>query len=439
MSTQTVEIEHPLAIARDQANEWALSRERRIEAAAAILFALAAVAMAAMVPADRPLELPTAALLLGGYLIACRIRFDTPGGGCTAPTGVVLVPMLFLLPTPVVPLLAGIGWLLNRLVDRARGEPDADPEFRALRHSWHALGPAIVLCAAGAETFAWNEWPVYALALGAQFAFDFAAGSSLGRLLDGTPPGEQARRIGPAYALDAALAAIGLLGAYAAVAVGPALALLALPLCSVIAMLARERRARLDEALDMSDAYRGTALLLGDVVEADDAYTGSNSRGVVEIALAVADRLGLDATQRRDLEFGALLHNVGKIAVPKEIIHRAGPLNAAEWKIMRRQTVEGERMLDRVGGVLAEVSRVVRSSHERFDGSGYPDGLAGEEIPIESRIISCCDAYSAMTTTRAYREAMTVEAALAELRRGAGKQFDPVVAAALTDLLEASG
>jgi putative nucleotidyltransferase with HDIG domain len=94
-------------------------------------------------------------------------------------------------------------------------------------------------------------------------------------------------------------------------------------------------------------------LLLGDVVEADDAYTGSHSRGVVELSLGVADKLGLDLRQRRDVEFAALLHDVGKIAVPKEIINKEGPLDEEEWTIMRRHTIEGEEMLNRVGGVLS--------------------------------------------------------------------------------------
>ena len=92
--------------------------------------------------------------------------------------------------------------------------------------------------------------------------------------------------------------------------------------------------------------------------------------------------------------------------MPKEIINKAGPLDDDEWKVMRRHTIEGERMLKRIGGVLAEVGRIVRASHEDFDGGGYPDGLAGEAIPIEARIVTCCDAFSAMTTTRSYRKAM---------------------------------
>jgi HD-GYP domain-containing protein (c-di-GMP phosphodiesterase class II) len=211
------------------------------------------------------------------------------------------------------------------------------------------------------------------------------------------------------------------------------------PLAAVLAVLSRERQARIDQALELSEAYQGTALLLGDVVEADDAYTGSHSRGAVELSLAVADRLGLDSRQRRNTEFAALLHDVGKIAVPKEIINKPGPLDDGEWEIMHGHTIEGESMLNRVGGVLAEAGRIVRSSHEHYDGSGYPDRLSGDEIPIEARIVTCCDAFSAMTTTRSYRKAMPLEAALEELRSCAGTQFDPEVALALKEIVLSEG
>src|SRR3712207_2847497 len=118
---------------------------------------------------------------------------------------------------------------------------------------------------------------------------------------------------------------------------------------------------------------------------------------------------------------------------PAEIINKAGPLTIAERALVETHTVEGEQMLERVGGLLGEVGHLVRSCHERYDGRGYPDGLAGERIPLVSRIVACCDAYSAMTTTRPYRDARPPADALAELRRGAGTHFDPAVVAVLAD------
>jgi HD-GYP domain-containing protein (c-di-GMP phosphodiesterase class II) len=152
---------------------------------------------------------------------------------------------------------------------------------------------------------------------------------------------------------------------------------------------------------------------------------------VVELALRVADGLELGARDRRDLEFAALLHDVGKVRIPNAIINKPGPLTDEEWKVMERHTIEGERLLLRVGGLLGEIGRVVRSCHERWDGKGYPDGLAGEQIPLLARIVSCCDAYNAMTSDRSYRQALPAEQAQAELRACSGTQFDPRVVNAL--------
>jgi putative nucleotidyltransferase with HDIG domain len=244
------------------------------------------------------------------------------------------------------------------------------------------------------------------------------------------------RVLGWVYAVDATLAPLGLVLGYAA-ADRPYLILLGLPLVGLLGHFAQERRTRLDQAFELSGAYRGTAMLLGQVVESDDEYTGEHSRGVVELATALADKLGLDSRARLRVEFGALLHDVGKIRVPKEILNKPGPLDDDEWAVMRRHTIDGEQMLQQVGGLLAEVGRVVRSSHEHFDGSGYPDGLAGAAIPIEARIVCCCDAFSAMTTDRPYRAAMSFETALLELKACAGTQFDPAVAEALAEVITA--
>ena len=117
--------------------------------------------------------------------------------------------------------------------------------------------------------------------------------------------------------------------------------------------------------------------------------------------LAVSDELELSQADRRDAEFIALLHDVGKIRIPAEIINKPGPLDADERAVIETHTIEGEQMLERVGGLLGHVGRLVRSCHERWDGSGYPDGLAGEAIPLVARIVCACDAFSAMTTDRA--------------------------------------
>jgi putative nucleotidyltransferase with HDIG domain len=193
----------------------------------------------------------------------------------------------------------------------------------------------------------------------------------------------------------------------------------------------QERQRRIDHALALSDAYRGTAFLLGDVVEADDSYTGAHSRHVLDLVLATCDQLGLSPDDRREAEFAALLHDVGKIRIPSEIINKPGPLDPDERALIETHTVEGQEMLERVGGLLAHVGRIVRSCHERWDGAGYPDGLAGEAIPLVARIVATCDAFSAMTTDRPYRPARTPAEARDELQRCAGTQFDPRIVEAI--------
>ena len=126
----------------------------------------------------------------------------------------------------------------------------------------------------------------------------------------------------------------------------------------------------------------------------------------------------------------ALLHDIGKVGMPDRVLHKPGPLADEEWDVMREHPVIGERILRAIPG-MGSVARIVRHEHERFDGTGYPDRLAGEEIPLGSRIILACDAYHAMTSDRPYRAAMAHDHAIAELARCAGSQFDPRIVAAL--------
>jgi HD-GYP domain-containing protein (c-di-GMP phosphodiesterase class II) len=428
--SQIQDTEYLFARGRERVQLRPRGVEWLVEAALAFGFLVVALTMALLLPSPHALDVPTLAILVGAYVVCSRAKFDIADGH-TVPTELVLVPMLFLLPTPVVPLAVACSELLGRGYDYASGHTSVHRAFHALGDCWHAVGPALVLVAAGAQVFSWDKWPVYLVALLVQFAFDFVPAAIRERFVDGVSVRTLSGLVAPVYALDGALAPIGLLAAFAGTQVSPAVVPLILPLATVLSVLSRERRARVDQAIELSGAYRGTAMLLGDVVEADDAYTGSHSRGVVELSLAVSDHLGLNPRQRRNVEFAALLHDVGKIAVPKEIINKAGPLDPEEWQVMYRHTIKGEEMLNRVGGVLSEVGRIVRSSHEHYDGSGYPDGLLGDEIPIEARIVTCCDAFSAMITTRSYREAMPLEAALAEVRACAGTQFDPQVAESL--------
>ena len=176
-------------------------------------------------------------------------------------------------------------------------------------------------------------------------------------------------------------------------------------------------------------------MLLSDVVEFDDPYTAAHSRSIVDLVHAVADELGIRQERRQEIEFAALLHDIGKITVPKELLNKPSALTVAEFELMKTHTIEGQFMLDRVGGLLGRVGEIVRSCHERWDGSGYPDGLLATEIPLESRIVFACDAYNAMTTDRPYRAALPPAEALAEVERNSGTQFDPRVVEALADVV----
>jgi two-component system, cell cycle response regulator len=162
------------------------------------------------------------------------------------------------------------------------------------------------------------------------------------------------------------------------------------------------------------------------VVEERDGKLHGHGEGVQDTAARVARRLGLSDPDADAVGLGALLHDVGKLAIPDRILDKDGPLNQREWDFIRRHTLIGQRVLDGAPS-LRDVALLVRSSHERFDGAGYPDGLRGMEIPVGARIIAVCDAFDAMTHDRAYHRALRPGVAIAELRRCAGSQFDPEV------------
>ncbi|HWY18810.1 MAG TPA: HD-GYP domain-containing protein [Solirubrobacteraceae bacterium] len=391
-------------------------------------FLIAAVALVVLAGTPTGASLSLAMLYVLGVAAVGHVRIDI-GAGFTVPTQAVFVPMLFALPVALVPLLVALALALGMAPAILTGRVPASRVLSVPGNSWFAWGPAVVLTLAHDHTPTAHS-AVLVLALAAQFACDFAANAMRERLRGGISVRELAEECRQVYLIDLALAPLGLAVALAAMRYQWAVLLIA-PLLGVLRWFSKERRARLEQLIELNDAYRGTALVLGDVVEADDTYTGEHCKDVVRLALDVARELGLDAGRRRNVEFGALLHDVGKIAVPKEIVNKPGKLDEREWEIIKTHTVEGQRMLERVGGFMGEVGQIVRSHHERWDGGGYPDGLRGEQIPLEARIVSCCDAFNAMTTTRSYRKAMSVAAAVAELEKGAGTQFDPDVVGAM--------
>jgi putative nucleotidyltransferase with HDIG domain len=411
-------------------------RERRTDWISALVLAAAVAALAIGFDTPHDIDWGGSVALVLAFAIAARVRFEV-GPGFTTPVQLVFVPMLFALSPALVPVAVMLGFALARIPDVLSGRVHPDRLLVAAGDALFAVGPALVFAVADVVAPDWGDAPIYLAALVAQFTFDVVASTARESFALQVPPRLHVGVLARVYMVDLLLSPLGFMAAYAAygAADAPYRALLVLPLVALFGVFAEERQAHITRALELSTAYRGTALLLGDVLEDKDAYTASHSHGVVSLSLAVADKLRLDSAARRRVEFGALLHDIGKIAVPAEIINKPGPLDDEEWAVMKLHTVEGQTMLDRVGGVLGEVGRVVRSSHEHYNGGGYPDGLAGDKIPIESRVVACCDAFSAMTTTRSYRRAMSLEAAREELIRNSGTQFDPRVVEALLDVI----
>ena len=176
----------------------------------------------------------------------------------------------------------------------------------------------------------------------------------------------------------------------------------------------------------LEDTFLSTVEALANALEANDEYTSTHARWITDMALLVGRELGLDTKELKRLELGALFHDIGKIGVPEAILSKDGPLTEKEWEIVRLHPELGARILAPIER-LEDVCEIVRRCHEHWDGSGYPGGLGGETIPIESRVILVCDAFHAMTTDRPYRMRLPVDEALARLRAAAGTQFDPQV------------
>lgn len=405
------------------------SRERIVSGLSAVLFLIVAILIATLLPSEREVGPLLLIGLVGGYALISRVRFEF-GNWFVVPEPLVFVPLLLLAPLPLVPLLVAAANVLSAVPEVVRGEWHRDRAIGLLSDCWFALAPVLVLAALAPGIPEPADAAAFALAITSQSALDLGWVTVRDRLIDRLSLRTILENYLGVLRFDALLAPIAFVITLAATD-APLLLLAIGPLVWLLEILARDRRERYAATLELQRAYRGTVMLLADVVEFDDKYTADHSRSVVDLVHATADHLGMDASRRQELEFAALLHDVGKITIPKEILHKPAALTTSEFEIMKTHTIEGQFMLDRVGGLLARVGEIVRSCHERWDGTGYPDGLRGEEIPLESRVVFVADAYNAMTTDRPYRRAMSPEKAMQELRDGAGTQFDPRVVAAV--------
>jgi HD-GYP domain-containing protein (c-di-GMP phosphodiesterase class II) len=409
-------------------------RERVVYTVSASAFLLVAAGIAILVPNERSVQPLVVVGLMLGYLLVERVRFEF-GAGYNTPEQLVIVPIALLVPLPYVPVIIALCNVLAYVPDIVKGSWHRERLASRVADCWLCIPPVLVLAWLAPGELSFAQMGVYALAYAAQVLGDFAWTTVRDHLLEGLALRELVQPWWGSARVDAVFTPVAFL--ITLVAVDHPGALLAIgPLVWLLHSFSKDREQRYAKTLELHRAYRGTVMLLSDVVEFDDDYTGKHSRSVVELANAVADQLSVPEEDRRELEFAAMLHDIGKIAIPKEILNKPSALTDEEFRIMMDHTIEGQFMLDRVGGLLGRVGEIVRSCHERWDGQGYPDGLKGEEIPFAARIVFCCDAYHAMTSDRVYRAAMPREDAIAELVRNSGTQFDPAVVRALAEVVE---
>src|SRR6266508_4156160 len=186
---------------------------------------------------------------------------------------------------------------------------------------------------------------------------------------------------------------------------------------------------------EIEHAYVSTVEALAGALEAVDEYTSNHARALAEMALAVGRKMELSEPVLKRLELAALFHDIGKIGVPSEIIRKAGPLTNEERRVMNLHPEIGDKILEPVP-FLQPIRPIVRACHERWDGKGYPEGRAGEEIPLEARIVFVCDAFHAMTSDRPYQKALPEREAIRRLKLSKGRQFDPHVTDVFVELVE---
>jgi HD-GYP domain-containing protein (c-di-GMP phosphodiesterase class II) len=430
-----MDLEGLVAEARERRPQPMPARERAVAAGMALAY-LGATAVVGMLVSDgdRPLHVGTVVAVVLLTALTMRAQFEI-GAGVASPAALAIVPMLFLAPLHLVPVLVPLAQVVSRIPDFVTKKAHPDRWLFSLADAWPILGPVLILGLFAQGPPSADNVGIYLAALASEVVLGFANVVVGDVLMYGVSSMQAVRIAGWAYGIGMILTPVAYMTAV--VAVNEPLALASVvPLLWLLTVFSRERKERYAAALELSQTYRGTVMVLSDVVEADDGYTAFHCRSVVELATAVGQEMKLKPDDLQELEIAALLHDVGKIAIPKEILNKPARLTEAEFELMKTHTVEGQALLDRIGGRLARVGAIVRSCHERWDGRGYPDGLLGEEIPLPARIVFCCDAYSAMTTNRPYRKAMSREDAVSELQANAGSQFEPRIVDALIHVLD---
>jgi diguanylate cyclase (GGDEF)-like protein len=402
----------------------------------AVLFGIGLVMVARVWPPDRAGVLDTLALL--SLIAMCAVAFvalpaldaHTALGTTGAIGGAAITTFM---------LWCSAGVILR---SRPAGRPDA----------WLGAGAFVVGAIGGvplllSPSYEPTAFPMGDLQVASVAAFALIAGAAWLRIRLGavSAAGQPARSIGPNSSLAGAaaftLAIVAVVAMYGRIplAVVPFLLFTGIFRGLRVWVTERENERLVDvtrsSRRELADQYRATLIALGATLEARDGYTGQHGAETVRLVESVVRRLGLSGAQIDEVTTVARLHDLGKIGVPNEVLLKAGPLDDEEWEMMRRHPVIGERILRTVPG-LASIARAVRHEHERWDGGGYPDGIAGEAIPLASRVVLVCDAFHAMTSDRPYRTALSLQDAVRELSANAGTQFDPAVVHALLEELE---
>ena len=355
-----------VAASRERLASRLSQREQLTHGLTAAAFSVAAIALAlSTLPVGKEPWL-LVAVFVGAIALASRIELEV-GSGFAAPVELVLLPMLFALPAGQVPAAVAVGLVLGQLPSYFRGQVPPARLMVALGNASYTLAPSLVFVLGyQADADPGTLALLTTAAVCAQFAGDALISTLREHFAVGVDPRLLIRPLGWTFLVDACLAPVGFAAALAGSVWSPAY-LLPLPLLLLTRVFAHERTDRLTQTVELSAAYRGTAFLLGDFVQADDAYTGAHSRDVVELSVSVADHLGLDARTRHLTELTALLHDVGKIRIPKEIINKNGPLTPGERAIVnthasggRAPALAGRRTARRGRPHRPVVSRAVR-------------------------------------------------------------------------------
>jgi hypothetical protein len=417
-------------------------RESVVVGGLAVGYLAVAVAVSLALPSEREFQPLVVLALFAAYVGVSRIRFEV-GAGYVSAEQLVFMPLLFFAPLPLVLMLVPVAFTLSDLPDILAGRAHRDRWMNALADSWFVLGSVSVLgyLAPGAPRL--ELAPVYLAGLAAQVGLGTTAALAREYLVGRLALRDELRSAAAAYQLDVLLSPVGFAIAFAAAAGGPLALLSILPAAAATWALSRAHRARCDRLVAEHDAYWRRFLCDARRLERSGQEAVSEDwLCMPELALAVGGELGLTMSDRTELAQAAQAA-APRAAAPNAFAERRP--RAAERRLrLAADVIEGRLYRSGADRLARELrfdrlrrqADVVRSSRERFDGAGHPDGLRGDAIPLAARILACCDAYSAMTAGRRDRAPMSGETALEELRRGAGSQFDPEIVHALDRALK---